>query len=277
METPQQAAALNPNRVSDAAGADCASGHNLSRTLSVNLYLMRYVADPAALVQLERGLFCHPTAAELATVLSEVCRALDATVLHLTSHDYEPHGASAAALVADGVSPPPLVAHLAQSHVTVHTYPQLRPDGRVASVRIELEIASCGPRSPWLALPYLLARFDADAAIIDYRVRGFWWSAGGQRHVGEVADEAIAGLPLPPALAARYERVDAHQPAQRTWHSRLRRRALGRDHVVRSGALSSQQREAGLRILAAELAAVTRQNEPTSGDSCAPGRRRGSG
>ena len=244
------------------------SGHNLSRTLSASLYRLRYLGDSSASRRYRGDLSARAMAAQLAPVVRDICDQIGATVLHLTSHDYDPHGASATALVADGAGSqprleersegplePPLVAHLEQSHLTLHTYPQIHPDQRVACLRIDVEVATCGAISPWAALPYLLRHFEVDAAVVDYRVRGFWWTAEGTRAIGDRVDDHPSALP--PALAGRYEQRSHDRPQLRTWHRRLWRRALAvQPHVLSDDALAPAELEAALDRLQKELAAL---------------------
>jgi S-adenosylmethionine decarboxylase len=75
-----------------------------------------------------------------------------------------------------------VVAHLDKSHVTAHTYPEYHPDNGISTIRVDIDVSTCGRVSPLKALNYLIDSFDEDIVILDYRVRGFTRDVIGQKH-----------------------------------------------------------------------------------------------
>ena len=110
---------------------------------------------------------------------------IGATVLNVSSQDYEPQGASVTILIAEGSMIPvrgeTQVAHLDKSHVTVHTYPEYHPETCLATFRVDIDVATCGEITPLSTLDYLIGSFDSDIITMDYRVRGFTRDVNGKK------------------------------------------------------------------------------------------------
>jgi len=78
-------------------------------------------------------------------------RACEATLLHIHLHRFSPQGVSGVAL-------------LAESHISVHTWPEA---GYGA-----FDVFLCGKADPWKAVDVLKAAFDADDVRVQEILRG---------------------------------------------------------------------------------------------------------
>ena len=121
----------------------------------------------------------------LTKILTNVTDMIGATVLNISSQDYEPQGASVTILIAeefhDSRGSRQRLAHLDKSHVTVHTYPEYHPDTCLATFRVDIDVATCGEITPLSTLDYLIGSFDSDIITMDYRVRGFTRDVSGRK------------------------------------------------------------------------------------------------
>lgn len=213
--------------------------NNLTKTVSVNLYRFTHVPDAQARrVHAERVSERYAGAA-LAQLLRALAEAIGAEVLSESTQDYQPHGASALTLMSDieqatpaqpastqvtGVGGRPMAAaHLDKSHLSAHTYPDLDDPAGIASIRVDVDLSTCGTIVPLRALPVLFDRVEFDVAVVDYKVRGFTRDTEGQR----VYLDHFVGSPLDyvePAALEPYELHAEHWPGKNTWQARLRRR-----------------------------------------------------
>lgn len=154
--------------------------NNLSKTLSISFYDVCYVSSEKSYKKYQ--VYCQEkySAKNLARILSSVVDIIDAKILSATQYDYEPHGASAMVLLAEETSienscltnSSSSVAHLDKSHLTIHSYPDTHPQNSVYTLRVDVEISTCGRISPLQALNYLIDQFCAEVLTFDYKVRG---------------------------------------------------------------------------------------------------------
>jgi len=85
------------------------------------------------------------------TAFRDCVAACQATLLHIHLHRFSPQGVSG-------------VAVLAESHISVHTWPEA---GYAA-----FDVFMCGDADPWKAIDILRAAFDADEIKVDELLRG---------------------------------------------------------------------------------------------------------
>jgi len=95
-----------------------------------------------------KGLDCVKT---IETAFRDCIEVCDATLLHIHLHRFSPQGVSG-------------VAILAESHISVHTWPEA---GYGA-----FDIFLCGDTDPWKAVEILRAAFDADEVTVKELYRG---------------------------------------------------------------------------------------------------------
>ena len=95
-----------------------------------------------------KGLDCIET---IETAFRDCVEACQATLLHIHLHRFSPQGVSG-------------VAVLAESHISVHTWPEAE--------YAAFDVFMCGDADPWKAVDILRAAFDADEIKVDELLRG---------------------------------------------------------------------------------------------------------
>ena len=214
--------------------------NNLTKTLSFNFFDVCFVRNPG-----ERSAYLDYidekyNSVALAEILTTCASVVGATVLNVSNHDYDPHGASVNLLIAEGPVNAPMVgektsemclAHLNKSHICVHTYPEYHPDDGIATFRADIDVATCGDISPLLALNWLIARFDGDVMNIDYRVRGFTRDMDGRKHYVDDPVESIQDF-IEPSVLAGYHAADCNSADARLWNTKLRLREIPVDEFL---------------------------------------------
>lgn len=111
--------------------------NNLTKSLSFNIYDVCYAATADARRRYIEYIDEQYSSARMTGILSDVASMIGATILDISSQDYDPQGASVTMLLAEEALesyqalpavPRTSLAHLDKSHITVHTYPESHPD-----------------------------------------------------------------------------------------------------------------------------------------------------
>lgn len=215
--------------------------NNLTKSLSLNIYDLCHTGT----AEQKTAYIAHVdemyNAERLTAILNRVAGIIDATVLNIAQQDYEPQGASASLLIAEhpgyetaGVAPQTVLGHLDKSHITVHTYPECHPDSDISTFRADVDVSTCGLISPLKALEHLFRSFDADVATIDYRIRGFTRDVDGIKHFIDHEIDSIQQY-VPEAIGSRYQMIDVNMPAERIFHTKMRRTELPLDRHLLGG------------------------------------------
>lgn len=208
--------------------------NNLTKTLSFNFFDVCYVRNASERQAYLDYIDEKYNADTLANILSTCARIVGATVLNLSRHDYDPHGASVNVLIAEGPVQAPMVgkqtaemalAHLDKSHICVHTYPEYHPDDGIATFRADIDVATCGDISPLKALNWLIPHFDGDVMNIDYKVRGFTRDANGGKHYIDHPINSVRDF-IDPSLLAAYEASDDNLHEARIFNTKLKLREV---------------------------------------------------
>ena len=158
--------------------------NNLTKSLSFNIYDVCYAKTQREQKDYIAYIDKQYNSERLTSILTNVAEMIGAKVLHISSQDYEPQGASVTLLIAESSMVPvsdTTVAHLDKSHVTVHTYPEYHPETCLATFRVDIDVATCGEITPLSTLDYLIGSFDSDIITMDYRVRGFTRDLQGRK------------------------------------------------------------------------------------------------
>ena len=159
--------------------------NNLTKSLSFNIYDVCYAKTASEQRDYIAYIDEQYNSERLTKILTNLTDMIGATVLNVSSQDYEPQGASVTILIAEGSMIPvrgeTQVAHLDKSHVTVHTYPEYHPETCLATFRVDIDVATCGEITPLSTLDYLIGSFDSDIITMDYRVRGFTRDVNGKK------------------------------------------------------------------------------------------------
>lgn len=198
--------------------------NNLTKSLSFNIYDVCYAKTPKA--QLDYIAYVDEVynSERITDIMTNLTKMIGAQVLSISRQDYDPQGASATFLIADDTMIPSgsteTVAHLDKSHVTVHTYPEYHPDTNIATFRVDIDVATCGKITPLTALDYLIGSFDSDIITMDYRVRGFTRSVGGEKLF---IDHNITSIQdyIDSAVLDRYDAVDVNVYQANIFHTKM--------------------------------------------------------
>ena len=112
-----------------------------------------------------------------------------------------------------------VVGHLDKSHICVHTYPEVHPQGGITTFRADIEISTCGKISPLETLNFLIREFDSDVMNIDYRVRVY--PRHGNRKLW--IDHPISSIQnyIDPEILQKYHAIDVNVYQENLFHSKL--------------------------------------------------------
>lgn len=198
--------------------------NNLTKSLSFNIYDVCYAKTPKAQLDYIAYVDEAYNSERITDIMTNLTKMIGAQVLSISRQDYDPQGASATFLIADDTMIPSgsteTVAHLDKSHVTVHTYPEYHPDTNIATFRVDIDVATCGKITPLTALDYLIGSFDSDIITMDYRVRGFTRSVGGEKLF---IDHNITSIQdyIDSAVLDRYDAVDVNVYQANIFHTKM--------------------------------------------------------
>jgi S-adenosylmethionine decarboxylase len=152
--------------------------NNLTKSLSFNIYDICYARSKASQMDYLEYIDDVYNSEKLRSILEEVTSIIQATVVNISTQDYDPRGASVTVLINEGhralgSGGGNYVAHLDKSHITAHTYPENNAKTGISTFRVDIDVSTCGTISPLRALDFLIRSFDSDIVLTDYRVRGF--------------------------------------------------------------------------------------------------------
>lgn len=203
--------------------------NNLTKALSFNIYDVCYAKTEREQRDYIAYIDEQYNSDRLSSIMFRVTEMIGAHVLHVSTQDYEPQGASVTFLIAeDGMMPPDvhpltqdtILAHLDKSHVTVHTYPEYHPDTSLATFRVDIDVATCGEITPLSTLDYLISSFDSDIITMDYRVRGFTRDIEGKKlfmdhHITSIQDF------IDPKKLETYDAIDINVYQANLFHTKM--------------------------------------------------------
>jgi S-adenosylmethionine decarboxylase len=210
--------------------------NNLTKSLSFNIYDICYAKSRAERKEYLAYLDEAYNSTRLEEILRGVAARIGATILNISSQDYEPMGASVTVLIAEGslrkkkraaVS----LAHLDKSHLCAHTYPETDKRSGISSFRVDIDIATCGEISPLRALNYLIQSLESEVVQLDYRVRGFTRTVRGKKlfidHKIRTIQQFIAAK-----VKKRYYRVDLNLAQENIFHTKMVLRDFQLNHYL---------------------------------------------
>ena len=222
--------------------------NNLTKHLSFNLYDVCFAETKQQIDEYIEYIDEEYNAERLTEMLTRCTEMIDATLLNTARQDYIPQGASVTMLIAEGpIDGEPavpeaglpesaaahnagtmvgdqttssVVGHLDKSHICVHTYPEVHPQGGIATFRADIEISTCGKISPLQTLNYLIRDFDSDVINIDYRVRGFTRDTEGRKLWIDHPISSIQNF-IDPEILKKYHAVDVNVYQENLFHTKL--------------------------------------------------------
>lgn len=206
--------------------------NNLTKSLSFNIYDVCYAASSEEKQAYVAYIDEEYNSERLEVIIMNVAEMIGATVLNVSRQDYEPEGASATFLIADGQTRGDTVlGHLDKSHITVHTYPEYHPDRTICTFRVDIDVSTCGRISPLSTLDYLIDSFDSDIITMDYRIRGFTRDLQGNKIFRDEGLRSIQDYIRIETLAY-YEAMDINMYANNTYHTRMMIRDVELDSYI---------------------------------------------
>lgn len=235
--------------------------NNLTKSLRFNLYDFCAACDDDERRSYQTYVAQHYNSAALTAVLRDIARTIDANVIVASPQDYSPWGASAMVLLSDETVetnrlPGHAALHLDKSHVCAHTYPEAHPTLPICSIRIDIDIATCGEITPLRALDGMFRAFDSDVVIIDYAVRGSTRDALGRRVYLDHPMRSISDF-VDPSILASYECVDLSLPEHNIWQTKLLRIRFDEDSYFRDPhRVQGERRREILDLVRREMSAV---------------------
>jgi S-adenosylmethionine decarboxylase len=198
--------------------------NNLTKSLSFNIYDVCYAKTQREQKDYISYIDEQYNSERITGIMTALTEMIGAEVLSVSKQDYDPQGASVTFLIAEGSMIPlggdATVAHLDKSHVTVHTYPEFHPDTSIATFRVDIDVSTCGEITPLSTLDYLIGSFDSDIITMDYRVRGFTRSVGGEKLF---IDHNITSIQdyIDKDTLRRYDAVDINVYQANLFHTKM--------------------------------------------------------
>lgn len=200
--------------------------NNLTKALSFNLYdfcVARDERERKAYVNYISNKFSAP---KITSILKGICEIIEARVLAVSDQDYEPWGASSLVLMSDLKFKDndrlcsSTAMHLDKSHICAHTYPDFHENGEICSLRVDIDIATCGGISPLRALNYMFKAFASDVVVIDYVVRGFTRDQTGRRIYMDHFVRSIQDY-IDPKIVQDYYCIDLALQSENIWQTKM--------------------------------------------------------
>ncbi len=155
--------------------------NNLTKNLNFCIYNIFYTNSKINKIKYINYINNKYNSYKLIKILKKTSKIIGANILNIAKQDYEPQGASVTLLISEEIIKKNILAHLDKSHICIHTYPESHPKKKISTLRIDLEISTCGIISPLKALNYLIYKLKSDIIIIDYKIRGFTRNLKGEK------------------------------------------------------------------------------------------------
>jgi S-adenosylmethionine decarboxylase proenzyme, Escherichia coli form len=199
--------------------------NNLTKSLSFNIYDICYAKSEREQKDYIAYIDGQYNSERLTNILYKLTEMIGATVLSVSSQDYEPQGASVTFLIAEesmlgNRSGETVVAHLDKSHVTVHTYPEYHPETSIATFRVDIDVSTCGEITPLSTLDFLLGSFDSDIITLDYKVRGFTRDLSGKKLFIDHKITSIQNY-IDPKMLEKYDALDVNVYQANIFHTKM--------------------------------------------------------
>jgi len=197
--------------------------NNLTKTLSFNIYDICYAATSATRKEYLEYIDEEYNSDRLKRIMNDVSDIIGASILNISTQDYDPMGASVTMLIAEEPLcplPDTQLAHLDKSHICSHTYPESNRRTGISTFRVDIDVSTCGKVSPLKALNHLISSFESDVVLIDYKVRGFTRNTGGRKLFMDHKILSIQDF-INNTLLKRYRTVDFNIYQENLFHTKM--------------------------------------------------------
>lgn len=215
--------------------------NNLTKALSFNLYDFCVARNDAERDAYMEYVHEHYNGDKITEILKGICDIIEANILAVSDQSYDPWGASSMLLLSDikgsGTEEQGTAAknvevakamHLDKSHICAHTYPDFWAKGNVCSLRVDIDIATCGEISPLSALNYMFEAFETDVVVIDYVVRGYTRDHKDRRIFLDHEIKSIRDF-IKPEILKDYQSLDLALQTENIWQTKLMRTRYDKD------------------------------------------------
>jgi S-adenosylmethionine decarboxylase len=132
-------------------------------------------------------------------------------------------GASVTILIAEEPVEPKcdqVLAHLDKSHLCIHTYPETDSKAGISTIRVDVDVSTCGKISLLKALNHLIDSFESDIVLMVYKVRGFTRDVKGRKHYIDHRVHSIQQF-IRKAILDDYQCVDINIYQENLFHTKL--------------------------------------------------------
>jgi len=197
--------------------------NNLTKTLSFNIYDVCYAATAQDRKEYLEYIDEEYNSDRLKQIMKDVAEIIGASILNVSTQDYDPMGASVTMLIAEEpvcAVPGIQLAHLDKSHICSHTYPESNRRTGISTFRVDIDVSTCGKVSPLKALNHLISSFESDVVLIDYKVRGFTRDTRGRK---VFLDHKILSIQdfIHRDILNRYRTVDFNIYQENLFHTKM--------------------------------------------------------
>ena len=236
--------------------------NNLTKALSFNIYDFAVALTEEERASYIRYIDERYSAKQIESMLIRIAEIIDATVLNVSSKDFDPWGASVVLLMSDAkggeaanlMSQSTVSVHLDKSHICAHTYPDsLDPTG-ICSFRVDIDIATCGTISPLHALDFMFNSFESDVVVADYVVRGFTRTTNNQKIYMDHEINSVSDF-VSPLILRQYRTEDDNNAQGITYQTKFLRSELDESSYFRSPKLVAES------IKAEKMALIRKEME----------------
>ncbi len=204
--------------------------NNLTKNLNFCVYNINYINSTKEKKNYINYINKKYNSNKLIKILKKTCFVIGAKILNIAQQDYEPQGASATLLISEHIknnTPKKnnkylnnILAHLNKSHLCIHTYPEIHPKEKICTLRIDIEISTCGLISPLKILNYLINKLKSDIITIDYRIRGFTRDINGKKYFIDHKINSIQNF-LENKIKNIYDMFDTNIHQENIFHTRM--------------------------------------------------------
>jgi S-adenosylmethionine decarboxylase len=207
--------------------------NNITKALSFNLYDFAVALNEEERASYIRYIDERYNAKQIESMLIRIAEIIDATVLNVSSKDFDPYGASVVLLMSDTkagetsnlMGQSTVSIHLDKSHICAHTYPDSLDSDGICSFRVDIDIATCGTITPLYALDFMFQSFESDVVVCDYVVRGFARDTSGQKIYMDHDISSISQF-VSPHILKQYQTLDDNNQAGLTFQTKFLRNDL---------------------------------------------------